>query len=123
MPSKRAQENARSEVAIQGADVRTRQTYGPERLHDELKDEGFLAGIGRIKLLRKKLGLRCTQVRSSKPPLGSEVDHMHLHTVIPPPEAVVPVVGMLKSVTSARLKDKFPHFLRKVYWDGRGIWG
>lgn len=62
-PSKRAQANARLEVAIQAAHVRTRQTYGPERLQTELQDDGFPAGIGRIKRLRKKLGLRCTQVR------------------------------------------------------------
>ncbi|MDH5669958.1 MAG: IS3 family transposase [Nitrospira sp.] len=62
-PSKRAQENTRLEVAIQAAHVRTRQTYGPERLQAELRDDGFSAGVGRIKRLRKKLGLRCTQVR------------------------------------------------------------
>jgi putative transposase len=62
-PSPRAQENARLEVAIQAAHVRTRQTYGPERLQAELRDDGFPAGVGRIKRLRKKLGLRCKQVR------------------------------------------------------------
>lgn len=31
-PSKRAQDNARREVAIQSVHVHTRQTYGPERL-------------------------------------------------------------------------------------------
>jgi len=62
-PSKRTQENARLEVAIQAAHMRTRQTYGPERLQAELREDGFPAGIGRIKRLRKKLGLRCTQVR------------------------------------------------------------
>ena len=62
-PSKRARENARLEVAIQAAHVRTRQTYGPERLQAELRADGFPAGIGRIKRLRKKLGLRCTPVR------------------------------------------------------------
>ena len=62
-PSKRARENARLEVAIRAAPVRTRQTDGPERLQVELRDDGFPAGIGRIKRLRKKLGLRCTQVR------------------------------------------------------------
>ena len=59
--STRAQANARLEVAIQAAHVRTRQTYGPERLQAELRDDGFAAGIGRIKRLRKKLGLRCVQ--------------------------------------------------------------
>jgi putative transposase len=62
-PSKRAQENARLEVAIQAAHVHTRQTYGPERLQAKLREDGFPAGIGRIKRLRKKLGLRCTPVR------------------------------------------------------------
>ena len=62
-PSKRARENARLEVAIQAAHVRTRQTYGPERLQAELREDGFPAGIGRITRLRKKLGLRCTPVR------------------------------------------------------------
>jgi len=62
-PSKRAQENARLEVAIQAAHVRTRKTYGPERLQVELREDGFPAGIGRIKRLRKKLGLRCTPVQ------------------------------------------------------------
>lgn len=52
--------NARLEVAIQAAHVRTRQTYGPERLQAELRDNGFPAGIER---LGKKLGLRCQQVR------------------------------------------------------------
>ena len=62
-PSKRAQENARLEVAIQAAHVRTRQTYGPERLQAALREDGFLAGVGRIKRLRKKLNIRCNQVR------------------------------------------------------------
>ena len=65
-PSRRAQENARLEVAIQAAHVRTRESYGPERLQDELKDDGVKAGVGRIKRLRKKLGLRCQQVRKFK---------------------------------------------------------
>jgi putative transposase len=61
-PSTRAQENARLEVAIRAAHVRTRHTYDPERLQAELRDDGFPAGVGRIKRLRKKLGLRCKQV-------------------------------------------------------------
>jgi transposase InsO family protein len=65
-PSKRAQENARLEVTIHAAHQRTRQTYGPERLQDELKDDGFKAGVARIKRLRKKLGIRCKQVRKFK---------------------------------------------------------
>jgi len=62
-PALRTQDNARLEVAIQAAHRRTRQTYGPERLRQELKSEGFAAGVGRIKRLRRKLGLRCKQRR------------------------------------------------------------
>ena len=62
-PSKRAQEHARLEVAIRAAHVRTRQTYGPERLQAELREDGFPAGVGRIKRLRKQLGIRCKPVR------------------------------------------------------------
>ena len=54
--------------------------------------------------------------------VGVESDHVHLHMVIPPKYAVSKVVEVLKSVTSRRLKMKFPHFLEKVYWDGGGIW-
>lgn len=61
----------RREVAIQAAPVRTRQTYGPERRQAELRADGFPAGIGRIKRLRKKLGLRCTQVRRFTTPTAS----------------------------------------------------
>jgi putative transposase len=32
-------------------------------------------------------------------------------------------VAALNSVTSRQLKESVPHFLRKVYWDGGGIWG
>ena len=65
-PSKRTQDNARLAVAIQAAHVRTRQTYGPERLQDELSADGFHAGVGRIKRVRKDLGIRCKQTRKFK---------------------------------------------------------
>ena len=55
--------------------------------------------------------------------IGIEVDHVHLHMIIPPKDAVATVVATLKSVTSRQLKEKFPHFLGKVYWDGGGMWG
>lgn len=73
-PSKRTQENARLEVAIKAAHRRTRESYGPERLQDELNDDGFKAGVGRIKRLRKKLGLRCKQVRKFKATTNSNHD-------------------------------------------------
>lgn len=66
-PSTRAQENARLAGAIQAAPVRTRQTYGPDRLQAERREDGFPAGIGRLKRLRKKRGLRGTPVRRFTP--------------------------------------------------------
>ena len=54
--------------------------------------------------------------------IGIEPDHVHLHMVIPPKYAVARVVNTMKSVSSKNLKQRFPHFLQKVYWDGGGIW-
>jgi putative transposase len=65
-PSKRAQENARLEVAIRIAHERTRQTYGAVRLQTELKADGFPAGVGRIKRLRQQMEIRCKQKRKFK---------------------------------------------------------
>lgn len=70
-PSKRTQENTRLKVAIQAAHVRTRQTYGPERLPAELREDGFPAEVGRSKRLRKKLRLRCVQARRFKTTMKS----------------------------------------------------
>ena len=53
--------------------------------------------------------------------IGMEVDHVHLHMVIPPKYAVSRVVDVLKTNTSRALKEKFG-FLKKVYWDEEGIW-
>jgi len=55
--------------------------------------------------------------------IGIEGAHVHRYMIIPPKDAVAKVVATLKSVTSAGLKEKFPHFLRKVHWDGGGTWG
>jgi len=65
-PSKRAQEEARLEVEIKAAHKRTRETYGPERLQHELRDQGVSVGICRIRRIRKKLGIRCKQKRKFK---------------------------------------------------------
>lgn len=65
-PSQRSQDDARLAVAIKAAHERTRQTYGPERLQGELVAQGFPVGVGRIKRLRRQLGLRCKQKRKFK---------------------------------------------------------
>jgi len=64
--SRHAIEEARLEIEIQAAHERTRRTFGPERLQADLAAHGVKAGILRIRRIRKKLGLRCRQVRKFK---------------------------------------------------------
>ena len=78
---------------------------------------------GIAKYFRKALG----EVRRFYPDwfieeAGIDADHIHLHMVIPPKYSVSKVVETMKSVTSRRLREKFPHFLKKIYWDDGGIW-
>jgi putative transposase len=65
-PSKRVQEEGRLEIEIKAVHKKTRETYGPERLQHELKDQGVSIGICRIRRIRKKLGIRCKQNRKFK---------------------------------------------------------
>jgi len=53
--------------------------------------------------------------------IGIDIDHVHLHMVIPPKYAVSTVVETLKKNTSRHLSEKFG-FLAQVYWDNEGIW-
>ena len=55
--------------------------------------------------------------------VGTDLDHVHLYMIIPPRYAVSTVVAALKANTSKMIREKFSHFLSKVYWDGNGIWG
>lgn len=64
--SKWAQEEARLEVEIKTAHKRTRQTYGAERLQQDMAEDGIQVGICRIKRIRRKLGIRCKQKRKFK---------------------------------------------------------
>ena len=54
--------------------------------------------------------------------IGIEKEHVHLHMIIPPKYAISKVVEIIKSVTSRRMREKFSHFLSKIYWDDGGIW-
>jgi len=54
--------------------------------------------------------------------IGIDKDHVHIHIIIPPKYSVSQSVEIIKKNTSKALKEKFPHFLQKVYWDGGGIW-
>jgi transposase InsO family protein len=65
-PSKRAQEDGRLEAEIKAAHGRTRHTCGPERLQRDLAAHGVKVGVYRIRRIRKKLGIRCKQVRKFK---------------------------------------------------------
>ncbi len=53
-------------MEIRSAHKRTRGTCGPERLQRDLAAHGVTIGIFRIRCLRKKLGIRCKQVRKFK---------------------------------------------------------
>jgi len=64
--SKWAKEEARLEAEIRSAHRRTRQTYGAERLQQDLVEHGVQVGICRIKRIRRKLGIRCKQKRKFK---------------------------------------------------------
>lgn len=65
-PSKRAMEEKRLELEIRAAHNRTRQTFGPERLQRDLALHGVKIGICRIRRIRKKLGIRCKQIKKFK---------------------------------------------------------
>ena len=54
------------EIEIKAAHKRTRETFGPERLQRDLAAHGVKVGILRIRRIRKKLGLRCKQVKKFK---------------------------------------------------------
>lgn len=60
------QEEARLEVEIKAAHQRTRETYGPERLREDMLAYGIEASLYRIRKLRKKLGIRCKQKKKFK---------------------------------------------------------
>ena len=60
-PSERARSRERLKLAVQAAHMRTRQTYGARRLQRELAADGFIAGLGTIRRVRRELGLCCVQ--------------------------------------------------------------
>ena len=65
-PSKRTQEEGRLETEIKAAHERTRRTCGPERLQRDLAAHGVRVGVFRIRRIRKKLGIRCKQIKKFK---------------------------------------------------------
>lgn len=75
--SKRAQEDMRLEVEIRAAHKRTKQVCGPERLQKDLAAHGVTVGVCRIKRIRRKLGIRCKQVKKFK----ATTDSKHAYPV------------------------------------------
>jgi len=70
--SKWSREEARLEVEIRAAHKRTRQTYGAERLQQDLAEHGIRVGVCRIKRIRRKLGICCKQKRKFKATTNSK---------------------------------------------------
>ena len=71
-----------------------------------------------VKGLRQYLETKFREVRKYYPEwdyiaIGIDVDHVHIHMVIPPKYAVSEVVDIIKTNTSRALKAKFG-FLSKV---------
>ena len=60
------------EIEIRAAHKRTRETCGPERLQKDLAEHGVKVGISRIRRIRKKLGIRCKQIKKFKATTNSK---------------------------------------------------
>lgn len=74
-PTERQQQRARLELAIKAAHARSRGTYGPEKLQEELADvDGIKVGIHQIKWIRRKHNLRCRQLKKYKATTNSKHD-------------------------------------------------
>lgn len=54
--------------------------------------------------------------------IGIKQDHFHPYIDIPPKYAISMVVKTIKKNASRSLSRKFA-FLKKAYWDRKGIWG
>ena len=60
------------QLEIRAAHKRNRETCGPERLQKDLAENGVTVGIHRIRRIRKKLGIRCKQVKKFKATTNSK---------------------------------------------------
>ena len=64
--SPRKLDDMRLVVAIKAAHQHGRGIYGPEKIQSELLAQGILAGLNRIKRLRRLHGIRCTHKKKFK---------------------------------------------------------
>ena len=65
-PSRRDIRDSVLKVLIESAHKRSRGTYGPRRLQDELATENQTVGRDHISRLRKEMGLKCIQKKKFK---------------------------------------------------------
>lgn len=63
LPSQHAQDEVKLEIEIQAAHRRNREVAGPETIQHDLAEHGITVGICRIRKIRKKLGIRCKQIK------------------------------------------------------------
>lgn len=71
-PSLRVQNDERLAVEIKAAHIRTRETYGNERLRDELRDANVLISLYKLRKLRKALGIKCKQPKRFRTTTNSD---------------------------------------------------
>ena len=72
VPSQRKMADLAHVTAVKAAHEQTRKTYGTRRLHKELQDQGHEISQWKVRILRKKLGLRCKQVKKCKATTNSQ---------------------------------------------------
>lgn len=53
--------------------------------------------------------------------INHDKDHIHLLLSIPPTMSVGKAVGIIKTNTAKKIKQKFP-FLKQVYWGTDSVW-
>lgn len=70
--SPRQSQETRLVIEIKAAHKRNRETYGPERLQNDLAEHGIQVGVHRIKRIRKEYGIRCKQVKKFKATTNSD---------------------------------------------------
>ena len=73
-PTNRAQQDQILGALVKAAHIKTRETYGVERLHAELVDSGVEITKYKVQSLRRKLGLRCKQPKRFKITTNSNHD-------------------------------------------------
>jgi transposase InsO family protein len=62
-PSNRTRQEERLSIEIRASHLRSRGTFGPERIQKDLASLGVAAGICLIRKIRKKLNIKCKQTR------------------------------------------------------------